>query len=120
MKTMQGIRRPYTITELMEKMSTDSIIAAYKRFMKDHPNLGGKMNPDDLNPSAELPPMRVSLSFTLSSFKAADLKEIRPRAEVTIAADECKSVSIIAGGKEYVVSHDQFVEAASKINDQFC
>jgi len=64
------------------------------------------------------PPMKVE--FTLPTFKSKDLREVRPKAELAISANTCHAVTIAVGGKEYIVSHKQFIRAAQVIQEDFC
>lgn len=65
-------------------------------------------------------PAPMKVEYTLPTFKSDDLKEIRPKAELSISANNCHAIVITVGGKEYIVSHKQFLRAAKVICEDFC
>lgn len=121
--------KPETATEVMYNERCGAagryLLSQFRKVPYSLFKLGGRMMPDPAGPfdavedtAINLP--QVKVEFTLPTFKSKDLKTVRPKAELSVSADNCVAVVIAVGGKEYIVSHKQFLRAAKVIIEEFC
>jgi len=65
---------------------------------------------------------KMRIAFTLPTYKTnrGDFSTIKRNAEITIRAECCDSVTVVAAGKEYHIRHDDFKKVAEFILEEFC